>query len=84
MYFGRSYLGGEITDGVLTVESEVYGGDDWYDSECYYTLTKESTEKLFSLVTVEEFEEIGRTCNLIGLLSFLDRNDIEYSLTHLY
>lgn len=84
MYFGRSYLGGEITDGVLTVESEVYGGDDWYDSERYYTLTKESTEKLFSLVTVEEFEEIGRTCNLSGLLSFLDRNDIEYSLTHSY
>lgn len=86
MYFGSSvYLGGEITDGVLTVESEVYGDDDgYYDSERYYTLTKESTEKLFSLVTVEEFEEIGRVCNLTGLLRFLDRHEIEYHLTHAY
>ena len=78
------YLGGSIGDGVLEIRSEVYDTGDGYNSERYYSLTKESTEKLFSLVTAEELEKIGRACDLSGLEKFFDRHEIEYHLTHAY
>lgn len=78
---GGVYLGGHIKDGVLTMTSEVYGDDDGfgsYDSERNYTFSKERTEKLFTIVSVKEFEEIGRKGKVRGMEDFLNRNGIDY------
>lgn len=75
------YLGGSIRNGCLTVDSEVYGGDDFFDSEQHVFLSRKETEKLFSVCSLDEFVEIGRRGHYGGLLQFLDENNIEYDLS---
>ena len=70
------YFGGDIRGGCLKLESEVWGD---YDSEGHYDLTKEETEKLFELITPEEFIELGRSERLLGVLEFFEKNGIKYS-----
>ena len=72
------YLGGSIEKGCLKIDSEVYGGDDYWDSEQHVTLTKKETDKLFSICSLEELIELGRSERYGGLLSFLDRIGIKY------
>lgn len=70
------HLGGDITDGSLHLESEVYGED--YDSEKHYTFSKEETEKLFSIISLEDFIELCRKEHLIGMEQFLADHHVEY------
>lgn len=70
------YMGGNISDGVLSLTSEVYGDD--YDSERHYIFTKEETEKLFSIVTLDEFIELGKEGHCSGLESFLSAHGIRF------
>ena len=68
------YLGGEVKDGCLHLISEVYGEE--YDSEKNYTFTKEDTEKLFQIYTLEEFIDYCRQHRLIGMEYMLQKNNI--------
>lgn len=67
-------LTGEITGDCLRLYSEVYGE---YDSEVHYELSKDATDKLFSLLTFEELADLCRKQSLWGFLRFLDENSIE-------
>ena len=67
------YLGGEIKDGCLELLSEVYG--EW-DSEQHYSFSKEDTEKLFSLISLENFIVFCREKNLLELDEFFKEHDI--------
>ena len=55
------YLGGEIKNGCLHLESDVFGE---LDSEQHYSFSKEDTDKLFSLISFEDFCEFSgvNTC----------------------
>ena len=58
MYSERNvYLGGELRDGCLKLESEVYG---YINSEGHYSLNEEQTRKLLSLISIDELIEIGK------------------------
>ena len=70
------YLGGEIKDGSLELTSEVYGDDDHPDSEKHYIFSKVQTEKLFSLISLEELIETCRRGRLLWLEAFLRKNGI--------
>lgn len=70
-------LRGRITDGCLSLTSEVYGDD--YESEKHYDFSKGETEKLFSILTLDEFVNLCNTKKLIGMESFLERKGITYS-----
>ncbi len=67
---------GKIKDGCLSLTSEVWGT---YDSEQHIEFTKEQTEKLFSLVSLEEFLKLCREKRLSGMWEFLEANDIHPS-----
>ena len=69
-------LTGKIIDGCLSLESNVYG--DEHDSEKHYEFSKEETEKLFNLITKDDFIELCKKKRLIGMEEFLDKNHIEY------
>lgn len=71
-----SSLDGNITDGCLSLLSEVYGAD--YDSEKHYKLTKEETDKLFSVITFEDFIDFCRKEMTLGLEELLSYYDIKY------
>ena len=73
---GSVYLGGMIKNGCLNLESEVSG--EYYDSEKYYSFSKEATEKLFSLLTLESFIEMCKRVHLFGLEKYLEENNIKY------
>lgn len=68
------YLDGEIKDGCLELLSEVYG--EW-DSEQHSSFSKEDTEKLFSLISLEDFITLCREKRLIGMDEFLKENGIK-------
>ena len=70
------YLGGEISKGCLELTSEVYGDDDYPDSEKHYVFTESQTEKLFSLINLEEFIDSCRRGHLLWLEWFLRENRI--------
>ncbi len=72
-------LSGDIFDGCLSLTSEVYG--DNYDSEGHYTLSEKETEKLFSLLNLNEIIELSQRGNLSGLLAFMDSHGITYDTT---
>ena len=76
-YYVSVYLGGRIRNGCLELDSEVYGEE--YDSEKHYMFSRKETEKLFSIVTLQEFIELCRRGNLIGMEAFLRDNGIRYS-----
>ena len=65
---------GDITNGCLSLTSEVYGED--YNSEKHYTFTKEETMKLFSIISVEDFIEASKKGGTMWLTDFLWKNDI--------
>ena len=73
------HLFGEISDGCLHLESDVYGDD--YDSEKHYMFSREETEKLFSIISIEDFISLCREKHLIGMEEFLEENNIIYQ-TH--
>lgn len=68
-------LSGCINNNTLHLTSMVYG--EWGDSEKYYDFTKENTEKLFSLISFENFLEELRKDKLDWLSTFLKENDIQ-------
>ena len=70
------YLGGSIRNGCLQLDSEVYG--DEYDSEKHYLFSRLTTDKLFSICTLEEFINICRKGHLFGMEAFLRANGIRY------
>ncbi len=69
-------LKGKIKDGCLALESNVYGED--YDSEKFYDFSKEETEKLFDLISLENFIELCRREHLVGMEKYLSDNQISY------
>ena len=71
------FLGGKISDGCLELHSSVDMGD--FDSERFYSFTKEETDKLFSVISLEEFKKLCRDGNLTGLEAFLGENGIMYN-----
>ena len=72
------FLDLSIVDGCLRMDSEVFGPS--YDSEAHYTFSKEETEKLFQLISVEDFVELCRKENLHGMERFLKKHRIDYDL----
>lgn len=68
-------LKGQIRDGQLYLESNVYGDD--YDSEQHIEFTLDNTEKLFSLMSFEEFVGFLQEKRLIGFNEFLREKGIE-------
>lgn len=73
--YDRIYLDGEIEDGCLTLVSNVFGKD--YDSEKTYFFSKEQTEKLFGIISLDGFIELCRKEDLIGMEEFLKKNSIQ-------
>ena len=73
-------LDGEIKNGELHLISCVLGDD--YDSEKHYFFSRESTEKLFSIISLERFIQLCRSRHLSGLEAFLKRKGIKYQ-THI-
>jgi hypothetical protein len=68
-------LTGEIAGGCLRLYSEVYGE---YDSEVHYALSKDATDKLFSLMSFEEFVDLCQEHGVWGFQRFLGENSIEF------
>ena len=58
-------LDGKIKDGQLYMDSEVWGEE--YDSEKHYRLSKESTDKLFSEMTLDQIIEFCREERTLGM-----------------
>ena len=73
---GSVYLGGTVKNGCLNIESEVCG--DSYSSEKYYSFSKKETEKLFSLMTLQELIEMCKRVHVLGMEKFFEENDIRY------
>lgn len=67
-------LSGSITNGCLSLESNVYGED--YDSEKHYSFTAEDTRKLFSLITFDCFIQSCKKGHLTWMEQFMEDNDI--------
>ncbi len=77
IYHNRGvYLGGTLHNGCLSLLSEVYGPRD---SEAHYTLDRKNTQKLLSIITLDELIEYGRRYLLIGLIDLFEKNQIMYS-----
>lgn len=72
------FLDLNIVDGCLRMDSEVFGPS--YDSEAHYNFSKEETEKLFQLISVEDFVELCRKEHLEGMERFLKKHRIDYDL----
>ena len=70
------YLGGKIENGRLTIDSEIYTDD--YDSEAHYFLSKTETNKLFNVVSLDEFIARFKNGNLTKMLKFFDEKEIKY------
>lgn len=70
-------LTGKIIDGCLSLESNIYGDD--YDSEKHYEFSKEETEKLFKLISIDDFIKLCQKEYLLGMEEFLKDNDIKHS-----
>ena len=71
------HLNGDIDkEGCLHLDSEVYGED--YDSEMHYTFSKTETDRLFSIISLEEFIALCRDQHLRGMEQFLKNNHIHY------
>ena len=73
------FLGGTIEGGCLRMESDIAGDDQYPDSEKIYSFSKEETEKLFSIISVDDFVKLCREKHLMGMEEFLEENDITYS-----
>ena len=69
------YLGGELRDGCLKFESEVYG---YIDSEGHYDLDEENTSKLLSQISLDEMIAIGKEKRPSGIIELFQKYDIDY------
>ena len=69
-------LTGKIADGCLSLESNAYGDD--HDSEKHYEFSEEETEKLFKLISIDDFVKLCQKEHLLGMEKFLKDNSIEY------
>jgi hypothetical protein len=67
-------LHGDIKAGCLHLCSCVYGED--YDSEKNYDLSKEDTDKLFRIMSLDEFIKNCREDKLHWMENFFEKNDI--------
>lgn len=72
------FLDLNIVDGCLRMDSEVYGPP--YDSEAHYVFSKEETEKLFQLITLDDFVAMCRKEHLTGMKRFLKKQSIKYDV----
>lgn len=70
------HLNGEIRNGKLHIISEVYGDD--YDSEKHYELSKEETNRLFSLISLEDFIDYCRKNHVSGMEDLFNSYNITY------
>lgn len=70
-----SYFHGTIKNGCLELISEI-DGDMW--SEVHYYFSKEETDKLFSIISLEDFIALGKEKHLYGVECFLNDNNIKY------
>ena len=68
-------LKGDIRGGCLSLESMVYGED--YDSEQHIDFSKAETDKLFALISLDEFIALGKKEHLRGLDEFMDAHGIK-------
>jgi hypothetical protein len=68
------YLDLEIEGGCLHLESSIWGGE--YDSEQHYTFSKEETDRLFSIISPEDFIALIREKHLTGMCEFLKEKGI--------
>lgn len=66
-----------VYKGCLSILSEVFEDDTHYGSEKAYDLDKESTEKFFSLISLDEF--IAQCNSSMWLNEFLEKNKINYT-----
>lgn len=66
----RGYIEGKC----LHLESTVYGEE--FDSEKHYSFSEEDTDKLFLLMSLEQFTDFCRKSRLSGLEKFLTDNNI--------
>ncbi len=69
-------LKGTIGDGRLELTSHVYGDEIYPDSEEHYAFSQEQTEKLFSLISLEDFIDSCRSGHLLWLSQFLEEHEI--------
>lgn len=68
-------LNGRISEGCLHLESYVSGDD--FSSEKYYDLSKAESDKLFSLISLEDFIELCKREKLTGMEEYFRRNNIQ-------
>ncbi len=70
------YLGGDMSDGCLSLESEVYG---YIDSEAHFTLDKENTQKLMYGLALDTLIAIGKEQRSSGIIDLLKKYGIDYN-----
>jgi hypothetical protein len=68
-------LTGRIASGCLHLASCIY--DEDFESDMYYDFTKEDTDKLFQVLSFDEFIELCINEGLLGLNEFLKEHDIK-------
>ena len=78
---GNVYIGGEIWRGTLNIKSEVDGP---YTSEMGYYLSKEDTDRLFSLITLEDFIKMVHDGGCMAMTDFFDGHGIKYESNLIY
>ncbi len=70
------YLGGDLRNGCLSLESEVYG---YIDSEAHFTLDKENTQKLMYGLALDTLIAIGKEQRSSGIIDLLKKYGIDYN-----
>lgn len=78
---GDIYIGGNIWRGALGITSEVDGP---YTSEMGYNLTKEETDKLFSIISLEDFIKMVHDGGCMEMTEFFDKHQIKYESHLIY
>ena len=71
-----SCMTASVYNGCLSILSEVFEDKTHYGSEKAYNLDKESTDKFFSIISLEDF--IAQCDSSMWLEDFLEKNDISY------
>ena len=67
---------GDLTNGCLHLESDVDGDDDYPGGEKHYSLTREDTERLFSIISLEDFILFCKENGLLKMEEFLQQNGL--------
>ena len=69
---------GDITGGKIHLTSMVYG-DDW-DSEKHIDFSKEDTQYILSMMSIEEFRDFCAEKDLNGLYDFIKEHKLNPSI----